>query len=62
MITVLAQNLIEEISGLLILVRGERLTNVEQKILQDESIETLTHMRNQLLLDDVIGIIITEED
>ena len=62
MITVLAQNLIEEISGLLILVRGERLTNLEQKVLQDESIETLTHMRNQLLLDDVIGIIITEED
>jgi hypothetical protein len=62
MLTLLAQNLIEEIDGLMILINGQGLTPEQEKLLQDETIEHLTEVRNMLVSVDVVGVIIIGED
>ena len=57
----LAQDLIEEINGLNILINGERLKEKVEKKLEDETIEKLTEIRNTMLFKGTVGVI-WEED
>ena len=57
----LAQDLIEEINGLNILINGERLKKKVEKKLEDETIEKLTEIRNTMLFKGTVGVI-WEED
>ena len=57
----LAQDLIEEINGLNILINNESLTEDVEKKLEDETIEKLTEIRNIMLFKGTVGVI-WEED
>ena len=57
----LAQDLIEEINGLNILINGERLKKKVEKKLENETIEKLTEIRNTMLFKGTVGVI-WEED
>lgn len=63
MISQYVLNLIEELNGLLILNRGEGLTEIEEVTLKEEStIEELEWLVSAIKRDEVIDLIIATDD
>lgn len=63
MISQYVLNLIEELNGLLILNRGEGLTEIEEITLKEEStIEELEWLVSAIKRDEVIDLIIATDD
>jgi len=63
MISQYVLNLIEELNGLLILNRGEGLTEIEEETLKEEStIEELEWLVSAIKRDEVIDLIIATDD
>lgn len=63
MISQYVLNLIEELNGLLILNRGEALSETEENILKEEStIEELEWMVSSIKRDEVIDLIIATDN
>lgn len=63
MISQYVLNLIEELNGLLILNRGEGLTQIEEATLKEEStIEELEWLVETIKRDEVIGLIIATDN
>jgi hypothetical protein len=56
-VTKFAADLIEEINGLNILINGEKLSEKEEKALQNETQEKLEEIRDAMKYHEVVGIV-----